>query len=85
MGKGDGLIHGAILHCQQTCQNLGRAGRIILFVDIFRIEDSVCIHLHQDGRFRADGRALWPVFNRVGLDRKRLVLLHLLHIVFRSV
>ena len=62
-----------MLTCDVGGQNLGCAGRIKLFVDIFGIKDCTAVRIHQNRGAGIEDRTLRPVFDFVALNRDRKV------------
>ena len=81
-GKRDNFIQGRIFGGNQASKNFGSACRIKFFVDIFAVKDNPGIGFYYNGGFRAYQWPVRPVFDFIGLYRKRFPVFHSFHQVF---
>ena len=67
------FIQGTFLPGDPGGEDLGGAGGIEFFVDIFGIEDRAGVGFHEDGRFGADCRSLGPAVDLIAFDGHEFV------------
>ena len=72
VGIGYRFLQGTLLHDDQRGQDLGDAGGIQLFMDIFFIQDGSGLRFHKNGGFGSQRRACGPVLPFVGRYGKLL-------------
>ena len=59
--KRNGFVQGGILHCQQTGQDLGGAGRIHSLMHVFIVQDGAAAGFHEHGALGVNVRCKRPV------------------------
>ena len=75
VGKDNFVTQFCIFNSKKTGQNLGGAGRVQVFMNIFGIQNTAGVDIHQDGGFCTDFRSFGPVLRVVALNRQELSLI----------